>query len=415
VRDPFAGTRITARRSVVVTALAFAALISFALVRPSTFFTIAVIAAFVVMIVLHELGHLVMAKRAGMKATEFFVGFGPRLWSTRRGETEYGVKALPLGGYVKIIGMTNVEEVPPEDEPRTYRSKRFWPKFSVAVAGSTMHFLLALVLMWVTLWFAGNLPAREPVPVVHSVRMEQGVASPAAEAGVRPGDRVISIDGQAITSWDEMVSVISRRPGERVSFVVERDGQRLSIPVTLAGTNPATGERRGFAGIAPEIRTPPLNALSAAVEAPKAVYEVGRGSVGALVHIFSPSGISEYMKTVSGGNKGSPESNDRFISPVGFGRVANQAVNAGWVEVIGLLLTINVFVGIFNLVPLLPFDGGHIAIAVYESVASRVRRRRVIVDVQKLAPLTAAVIGILGFIFLSSLFLDVSRPISNPF
>ena len=106
-----------------------------------------VILAIVVMITLHELGHFVMAKRAGMKATEFFLGFGPKLWSTRRGETEYGIKLIPAGAYVRIIGMSNLEEVDPADEERTYRAKPYWRRLSVAVAGSTMHFILAFVLI----------------------------------------------------------------------------------------------------------------------------------------------------------------------------------------------------------------------------------------------------------------------------
>ena len=106
---------------------------------------------------------------------------------------------------------------------------------------------------------------------------------------------------------------------------------------------------------------------------------------------------------------------ERFVSPVGFGRLSYQAVEAGWVETFALLISINVFVGIFNLVPLLPFDGGHIAIATYEKVASTIRRRRVQVDVQKLMPITAAVVAVLGFIFLSSLFMDLNNPVDNPF
>ena len=112
------------------------------------------------MIMLHEFGHFVAAKRSGMKVTEFFVGFGPRLWSVTRGETEYGVKAIPLGGYCRIIGMTNLEEVEPEDEPRAYRNKRTGPKVLVAAAGPAVHFLIALVLMFAVLFFAGDYRSR---------------------------------------------------------------------------------------------------------------------------------------------------------------------------------------------------------------------------------------------------------------
>jgi membrane-associated protease RseP (regulator of RpoE activity) len=129
--------------------------------------------------------------------------------------------------------------------------------------------------------------------------------------------------------------------------------------------------------------------------------------------MFSFSGISNYFDNIQGNQNADP--NQRFLSPVGFGRVANQAVNDGWVTVLGLLIAINVFVGLFNLVPLLPFDGGHIAIATYERIASAFRGRRVQVDVAKLLPLTVVVIGVLGFIALSSIFLDISRPIQNPF
>src|SRR2546421_6858939 len=129
--------------------------------------TVAVVIAIVVMIMLHELGHFATAKWAGMKVTEYFLGFGPRLWSIRRGETEYGVKAIPAGGYVKIVGMTNLEEVDPADEPRAYRQKSFPRRLSVAVAGSPMHFIIAFVLLWGLFSFVGN--PGEPRPVFNSI------------------------------------------------------------------------------------------------------------------------------------------------------------------------------------------------------------------------------------------------------
>lgn len=419
MRDPLAETDVSPSRALVVTAALLGGLAAFAVLRPSAFWTVMVIVAFFVMIMLHELGHFLTAKRTGMKASEFFVGFGPRLWSVQRGETEYGVKAFPLGGYVKILGMTNLEDVPPEDEPRTYRSKEYGPKVLVASAGSAMHFLIAGVLMFVVLLFAGDLPNQRPVPVVDSVETVsdgRGINSPAAVAGIRSGDVIRSVDGVQVDSWEQAVDAISDRPGETVPFVVERDGDELTLDVALASAHPQLpDERRGYAGIRPQILTPDTTVLTAAAKTPDAVWEVGFQSVQALGSIFSPSGISEYAQTLSGGNDNTDEGDQRFISPVGFGVVANQAVNAGWVATFGLLIAINVFVGIFNLIPLLPFDGGHIAIATYEAIASKVKRRKVVVDVNRLMPLTAAVVGVLGFIFLSSLFLDISRPIENPF
>src|ERR1700704_6000156 len=128
------------RRNVSILLFAIAAIVLVASLT-NWLGALVVIAALFAIIMLHEFGHFVMAKRAGMKVTEFFIGFGPRLWSVRKGETEYGVKALPLGGYCRIVGMTNLEDVDPADEPRAYRSKRFLPKLGVALAGSTMHFL----------------------------------------------------------------------------------------------------------------------------------------------------------------------------------------------------------------------------------------------------------------------------------
>ena len=150
----------------------------------------------IVIVMVHELGHFLAAKHGGMKVTEYFVGFGPRLWSFRRGETEYGIKALPLGGYVKIPGMTNLEEVDPADEGRLYRDKPFHARLLVAVAGSAMHFLMAFVLLWVLLAFVG-VPNSNQVQI-QGLNPVGGRPSPAAVAGIRPGDVVVSVNGKAV-------------------------------------------------------------------------------------------------------------------------------------------------------------------------------------------------------------------------
>jgi membrane-associated protease RseP (regulator of RpoE activity) len=155
--------------------------------------------------------------------------------------------------------------------------------------------------------------------------------------------------------------------------------------------------------------------VTSVVQAPVQVADIGWQSIKAIGSMFSPSGISNYFRILSGDTSSDTDQTKRFVSPAGVGALANDAVKAGWVSVIGLLIAINIFVGLFNLLPLLPFDGGHIAIALYEKVASRVRRRRVQVDAAKLLPITVAVVAVLGFIFLSSLFLDITNPVANPF
>ncbi|MDQ6697442.1 MAG: site-2 protease family protein, partial [Actinomycetota bacterium] len=190
-----------------------------------------VIVAIVTMVFLHELGHFVTAKRAGMKVTEFFIGFGPKLWSFEHGETEYGVKLIPAGAYVKIIGMHNLEEVAPEDEGRTYRQKSFGRRLSVAVAGSTMHFLLALVLIFLALVAVGqpggtlNPKGQETKWAVGSVVKDSG----AADAGLRKGDKLATVAGQSISRFTDLKAVVQKHKGEVVPVVVVRDGERLSL------------------------------------------------------------------------------------------------------------------------------------------------------------------------------------------
>ena len=414
MKDPLDEFEVDRRRAVLVVALVTAGAIALAVARPTLFGTILVILSFFVMIMLHELGHFVMAKRSGMKVTEFFVGFGPRVWSVRRGETEYGVKALPLGGYCKIIGMTNLEEVAPEDEPRAYRSKDYPSRLGVAVAGSVTHFLIAFVLMFAVVWGAGDLRHGSLRPTLSAVEAD----APADVAGLKAGDQIVAIDGVSIKEWKDVPDTVRPLGGKTVDFVIERGGERLTLPVTLADEHPQVAGKVGYAGVSPTSYIPQPGILGSLKEAPLAIGDLTKESLGALGRMFSLEGVRSYKHALTGsgsGGKGDDTGGERFVSPVGFGRLANQAVVSGWVSTFFLLISINVFVGIFNMMPLLPFDGGHVAIATYERVMSAVRHRRVQVDVAKLLPLTVAVVGILAFIFLSSIFLDVARPIPDPF
>jgi membrane-associated protease RseP (regulator of RpoE activity) len=389
------------------------------LLFPKAVAIVGVILSLPLIIFLHELAHFVTAKRTGMKVTEFFVGFGPRLWSVQRGETEYGLKAIPLGGYCKIIGMTNLEEVAPGDEPRAYRSKAFVPKVVVASAGSLMHFALALVLMFSVLVVAGNYADSKETTTIDVVE----AGGPAAQAGVQAGDRLVAVDGTPINQWSQLRPQLRGHVGDTVRFTVERDGEQRDVPVVLgvhpdAKRFPKELKGVGYAGIAPTVAIPSVGVGSALVDAPREVWDVGVASLGALGDRFSPSGISGYWRVLTNDGKQANQEqadSERFVSVVGFGRLAVQATESGWVQVAYLLILLNVFVGLFNLVPLLPFDGGHIAIAAYEKVASAIRRRPVQVDVAKLLPITAVVMAVLAFVFLSSLFLDITRPIENPF
>ena len=385
--------------------------------------TVLVVVAIIVMIMLHELGHFATAKWAGMKVTEYFLGFGPRLWSIRKGETEYGVKAIPAGGYVKIIGMSNIEKVDPADEDRTYRQKPYWRRLSVAVAGSTVHFILAFVLLFLIFSVVGVENYERPQLQVGSISRLASGPSPAQKAGFEVGDRVVAMDGRPIRSWEQIPPYIWDRPEQTIRFTVVRKGRTVELtasPVDLSkvrvegGSGAVVEEPRGFVGIGPTFaveRYGPVDALG------RSVTGVGRATVDtvkALGNIFSPSGASSYGRQLVGGGREQQPDDPRFLSPVGFVRVASQAADTGWREVLTLLLSINVFVGVFNMIPLLPLDGGHVAIATYERIRSR-RGRPYHADVAKAMPIYYMVFLVIVFLGISSLYLDIVRPIANPF
>jgi membrane-associated protease RseP (regulator of RpoE activity) len=196
-------------------------------------------------IMLHEAGHFATAKWFGMKATQFFVGFGRTIWSRQKGETEYGVKAIPAGGFVKIVGMTDLEEVDPADEPRSFRRQPGWQRIIVLAAGSFMHFVLAFVLLFIVAAGIGleTGSAGTTVGAVEScvpANVNLGCAksdpkSPASEAGVRVGDKIVSIAGIRVTSWTQMGKAIrAQHTGSAVPVVVDRRGQLITLHAKLA-------------------------------------------------------------------------------------------------------------------------------------------------------------------------------------
>ena len=388
-----------------------------------------VVLALVFMIFMHELGHYLTARRAGMLVTEFFIGFGPRVWSFRKGEVEYGLKAIPAGAYVRVVGMSNLDEVDPADEARTYRQQPFWQRLSVAVAGSTMHFLMALVLLFVV--YAGFGAPNPEAWTVDRVTPSEGlvqngepVTSPSEAAGLEPGDRIIAIDDTEIGRFSDLREVVEDNPGETVVLTVRRDGRTFETSTTLLSQGPE-GAEEGFLGISGDVPRDRLGPLAAAGRAGTDFVEITGQSVTSLGRFFSPSGISGFFDQAmnaqddpapeaGSGSEPTEDEQNRIVSIYGAARIGTQATEAGMATFLVFFALINIFIGVFNLVPLLPLDGGHVAIAIYEKVREWQLglHRRYFADIQKLPPGTYGVVAVLVSIGVLALYLDIANPIN---
>ncbi len=379
---------------------------------------LAVIVAVVLMVIVHEAGHFATAKWSRMKVTEFFVGFGPRLWWVRRGETDYGIKAIPAGGYVKIVGMTNLEEVDPADEPRTYRQAPCSRRVLVASAGSVMHFVMAFVLAWAALVFVGAASQHE-VQVVGFVPFAHQRLNPAQRAGLRVGDVIDSVDGHRFATPDQLSATIARSAGRPVALGVRRGHQQLVVAVVPALHRHLVGgrERRaGEIGVELGTVTVPENPLGALGGAAVVLGQTTAGAFAGLGHLLSPSGIGSYVHQVVNPSAASPaQQAERPESIIGAVRTAVQGAKAGAGPLLAVLIALNIFIGIVNMVPVLPLDGGHVAIALYERARSRRGRPPYHADAAKLIPLAYGFVVLLAMLVVSAAYLDITHPVPNPF
>ncbi|HSN02226.1 MAG TPA: M50 family metallopeptidase [Acidimicrobiales bacterium] len=382
-----------------------------------------VIGALLVMVMGHEFGHYITAKRAGLQVTDFFVGFGPVVWSIQRGETRYGIRALWLGGYVKVPGMTWTDKVDPALEGRTYRQASYPRKVLFASAGSLMHGVMAVALAWASLALVG-VPSASHVGVA-SFTPWQGHALNAAQlAGIKVGDRIVSVDGTAITNADTLVNLVHEHTGQRLTIVVSRDGRDVTLHATpvdgrslrVDGQPLATGSTpQGYLGVelmAQSVRTSALAAI------PQSFSTVGRiftMSVSAIGRVFSPAQFSSLFHQVASPAAANNPTNqlNRPQSIVGVARLAVQSSQAGVGVLLELLMAVNIFVGVFNMLPMLPLDGGYVAVATYERLRSR--KRAYHADVNKLLPLVYAFVTVLLVLFATTLYLDIAHPIVDPF
>ncbi len=383
---------------------------------------LAMVLGLVVMIFLHELGHFMTAKWTGMKATQFFLGFGPTLFSRTRGEVEWGIKALPFGAFVRIIGMSNLDPIDPEDAPRAYINKSYPRRMLVITAGSLMHFIQAAVILVFVVSFVGVRDAAiidqalidEPRPwTVGEIRRLETGETPSVQAGLAVGDRIVAIDGRGLDDFVSMAEYVFDRPGEEVTLTVERGEETFEAATTLAEVPTDTGETIGFLGVSALYDRQTLSPASALGLG----LDVGQTAVTFIPQRFlSPSTWANLGSLVLDGREDvsitSDEAQERPISLVGAVRISGQVAEIDWALSLLFLAQINIFVGILNLIPLLPLDGGHAAIATYERIRSRKGQLPYRADITKLLPITYAVVALFGFIGLTTVWLDIVRPIS---
>jgi membrane-associated protease RseP (regulator of RpoE activity) len=383
------------------------------------------IVAILVSIMLHELGHLATAKTFKMKATQFFVGFGTTIWSVKRGETEYGIKSLPLGGFVKILGMTSMDDVDPADEPRSFRSKPGWQRVIVLSAGSFMHFAIAFVLLWVVAVGIGAPNPNSTVVTVSACVPSSAQAqsapgrpkSPAAKAGIRTGDAIVAVAGHPVHSYNALVSTIRKEPpGVPLTLTLRSGGTVRDVRVVLARPNWDVKKKISFLGVSQKPvynRAGPIAAIGQAGSGFSTIVTQSFSGLAripcALPVLFSPHRSSSPCGEIS--------------SVVGAASVTGQVVaqGYGWQETAGAIFTIvisvNIFVGIFNLLPLLPLDGGHIAIVVYERARAAVARWRRrpdpgLVNISKLIPVSVGVFAVLVGLSLLLIAADIFNPLN---
>jgi membrane-associated protease RseP (regulator of RpoE activity) len=435
------GTAIPSRRDTQLALLRLAAVVIAGVVLAVALHAVnvlVVVLAIVAMIMLHELGHFVAAKASGMKVTEYFLGFGPRLWSVRKGETEYGVKAIPAGGYVKITGMTMLEDVAAADEVRSYRQASFPRRLAVAVAGSAMHMLIALALCWSYFVFVG-VGVSSPPTVSGMLHFEHG-KTPAQLAGLRVGDRIVSIDGRKISSFTVLQHEIGPNAGRRLSMVVARDGRFVHLSITPANSRKVTEVFQGQVVNRPskaatgiigvELSTATNQPVAPLRAVPRSFEEFGSiaAATGAgISKVFSFHGLSQFAHSVAtaghhqgsgsgagSGSSGSSGSQSAGVTSIlGIIEIGSQAANQDVGFLLLLLAEVNLFVGLVNLFPMLPLDGGHVAIAVYERLRSR-RGRRYHADVLKLMPVAYVFLAFIVVLGLGALYANIVQPVQLP-
>jgi len=372
---------------------------------------LAFVVALLLSVMVHEFGHYITARKFGMWVSEFFVGFGKRIWSVQRGETEFGVKAIPAGGYCKIEGMAPNDEMPEGEEHRAFYKASSGKKLIVLGAGSFLHFVLGFLLLFTL--FAG-IGTNQVLPVISEV-----VPNSAAQAaGIQAGDEILAINGKQVREWYKDVEAIRQSQGAELTLELDRNGQQLTV-VTNARLTDVDGTQRYVLGIINDVGLKRSGVLLSVKNSAIVTKDFLVESVKSL------GKLPEKIPALWGATvRGEERDANGLVGVVGVARVSGQAVGSDKLDPMERLATfvlivasLNIFVGIFNLLPILPLDGGHMAVAIADEIRAffarlRGRPRPAPIDVTVLTPITMVVFVVLATLTLLLLVADVINPVT---
>ena len=386
---------------------------------------LAFVVALLTSVMIHEAGHYLTAKKFGMKVTEFFLGFGQKIWSTQRGETEFGLKAIPAGGYCKIVGMSSREELSPADADRAFIKGTITQRLIVLGAGSFLHFVIGFVLLISLFAGVGITSVTNQVQKVSDcvpqtsteVCGATSTPSPAKNAGVLAGDKLVKINGESFKEWSDAVAVIRANAGKQLEIVVDRSGDQIPLLVTPA-TRMVDGKAIGVLGVINEIGTVRFNPIVATQKSVTFGSDILANSVTSLIKL--PSKIPDLLAQTFGARERDPEG---LVGVVGVARVSGETASTGKLTTnekiatfILIVASLNIFVGMFNLLPLLPLDGGHMAVAIADGIRNIWAKRRGLskpapIDVERLTPITMIVFVLMAGLSIVLLAADIFNPI----
>ena len=372
---------------------------------------LAFVVALLLSVMIHEFGHYITARRYGMWVSEFFVGFGKKIWSVERGETEFGVKAIPAGGYCKIEGMSPGDEMPQGEEERAFYRASSGKKLVVLGAGSFLHFVLGYLLLFTL--FAG-IGTNQVLPVINQVVPD----SAASAAGIQAGDEILAINGKRVSDWYKDVEVIRDSQGKELTLLIDRNGQEISV-LTASRLTEIDGTSRYVLGIINEVGLKRSGLWLSLKNSALVTQDFLTESVKSLAK------LPEKIPALWGATvRGEERDANGLVGVVGVARVSGEAVGSDTLTPMERLATfvlivasLNIFVGIFNLLPILPLDGGHMAVAIADEIRAffarlRGRPRPAPIDVTVLTPITMVVFVVLACLTLLLLVADVINPVT---